>query len=175
MKSSQSSSVKIPKLIGVDSKTGNVKMEVVNFHGTKEFFCFRVKQEKNVMMPHEYKMIVIIFLHNMFKGVKVDLSSFYDDENHQFDMENFTLAQTIENNVLITAEQKMFDYIKCPFYNPETDEYFSPFFPELFRVNDFEEKLEAAFIRLKTLNKESLDFCAVSSSKIHRFGLYNIS
>ena len=124
----------------------------------KEFVCIRVKQEKNVMIPHEYKMIVLIFLHNMFKGVKVDLMEYFDPEENSFDLKDLCLTGVGEKNVLLTAEEKLFDYQRCCFYNKETQEYISPFFPELFRVKNFEDKLEQLFNKLKSGQTTNLNF-----------------
>lgn len=120
--------------------------------------CIRVKQEKNVMIPHEYKMIVLIFLHNMFKGVKVDLMEYFDPEENCFDLKDLTLTGMGDKNVLITAEERLFHYQRCCFYNKETQEYISPFFPELFRVKNFEEKLEELFNKLKSGQSSFQDF-----------------
>ena len=110
LKSAQSKSLKIPEYGGFDPETRKVNMGIREVHSCKEFVCLRIKQEKNVMMPHEYKMIVLIFLHNMFKGMKVDLSEYFDEEIGSFDLEDLSLSRIGDKHVLITAEEKIFDY-----------------------------------------------------------------
>jgi hypothetical protein len=112
-------------------------------------------------MPHEYKMIVLIFLHNMFKGISINLTESFDAENNQFDISNLSLNQTNEKSILVTAERSLFHYAKCDFYDSETQEFVSPFFPELFRVKNFELKLEAVFDKLKN-QRRFQDFEEVS-------------
>ena len=162
LKSAESKPVEIPEVLEFDPASGKVRTRLNKIQEGKEFVCLRVKQEKNVMMPNEYKIIVLIFLHNMFKGIKINLMDTFDSEAPKLDVSSLSLGKETTKNILLTAEKKMFDYTKGHFYCTDEEEYLSPFFPELFKAKQYDEKLRKIFEKLKLSKVQFRDFIMVS-------------
>jgi hypothetical protein len=80
MKSSSKTDVNYVESIAYDMSTKKLKFSISPLQNKKEFIMLRFKQEKCVMMPHEYKLLVFEYLGEIFKGATFDSETILNDE-----------------------------------------------------------------------------------------------
>ena len=116
------------------------------------------------MMPHEHKILTFNFLNELFKNemmVKEDV--FPTDQNPDgLDIKNLKLGQFGDRNKLLLAHFNMYHFVKSPFYDLESMELVTPFFPEIFKIENYEEKLKKCFDRMKANPELRKNFKEVS-------------
>lgn len=148
LKSAQTEQITIPVFKSFNKHNRKVNIQMNQIREAKEFVVLRFKEEKGVVMPHEYKIILIEYMNMLFKGMLMESK---DDialkEIQQLNIDK-TLSDLKERHILFMPNSKFDDYQLSVFYNEQSQEFISPFWLNP-QIKNYDSKLEKIFEKLK--------------------------